>query len=116
MAVGPITLNIWFLRVNSVSNSSAVNIGSNLLVGWQSTNKEMNGVGSLNGDGARMGALLAGIDDRDLIDMAVASTAAGAPAVVGPSQVSAPSSVPQIPLWPPATKTPPETDTTAPAT
>jgi hypothetical protein len=82
-----LTFNLWFLKIYGISNSSAFNIGTNLLIGWNSTNKEVNGVGGYAGDFGRMGSLVAAVDDRDWVDMPVANHQTPALATVVPQPV-----------------------------
>lgn len=97
-----VTFNLWFLKANSVSNSSAVNIGTNLLIGWLSNSKSTNGVGSVTGDGGAMGALTASVDDRDLFDTPWFSPNGQCGAPMGaPSSGSPPLPGSVLSLWPP---------------
>lgn len=66
-----IQFNIWNLRINGMESSSALNIGTNLLIGFDSSTKSTQGNGQLNGDRALQPSLVSQVDDRDLIDTPV---------------------------------------------
>jgi hypothetical protein len=112
----PVTFNVWLVKANSIGNSSALNIGANLLMGFGSNNKETNGNGELNGDAGAMPTLLCTTDDRDWFDMpwvmggpssvgsagqpfcALPSGAAASPVCPPPGMMPGP---PGALLWPP---------------
>lgn len=54
--------------MNSVESSSAMNVGTNLLIGFGSGTKTVQGNGQLNGDEGEMLTLVASVDDRDQVD------------------------------------------------
>lgn len=60
--------NIWSIKANGIENSSALNIGTNILIGFGSGTKSLNGNGLVNGDHAGLPTLFNSIDDRDLVD------------------------------------------------
>ncbi|WP_284139424.1 MULTISPECIES: hypothetical protein [unclassified Virgibacillus] len=63
-----VTNNIFILKINSVENASAVNIGENYLYDWNNSAKYTQGFGSNYGDACDFLGLKSAIDDRDLID------------------------------------------------
>jgi len=65
----PVVINIFFLKVNVIQSSSAMNIGQNYMADWNSFLKTNNGTGAQYGDQSCMdtGDIL--FDDSDLIDM-----------------------------------------------
>lgn len=69
-----VQFTIGSIRANSISNSSAVNIGTNLLIGFGSHTKTTNGNGEYTGDYGAMPANTAYVDDRDWVDFPVWST------------------------------------------
>jgi hypothetical protein len=60
--------NLWHLNVNGVESSSALNIGTNMLIGFGSSTKSVQGNGQLNGPRSSAPSLYNGVDDRDEID------------------------------------------------
>ncbi|HLN61420.1 MAG TPA: hypothetical protein VK464_07660 [Symbiobacteriaceae bacterium] len=64
-----IAFNLWHLNVNGIESSSALNIGTNLLIGFGSSTKSVQGNGQLNGPESTMPTVFSTVDDRDEIDM-----------------------------------------------
>lgn len=56
------------IKVNGIESSSAFAVGTNLLVGFGSQSKSLNGGSSVTGDHGSLPSLFSAIDDRDLID------------------------------------------------
>ena len=63
-----IHFHIFSVKANGVENSSSVNIGTNLLIGFGSSTKTTMGSGQITGDQGHMPTLTNWIDDRDLVD------------------------------------------------
>lgn len=63
-----VTNNIYILKINSLENASAINIGENYLIDWNNSSKHTQGFGNNSGDDSGFLGLRAAIDDRDLID------------------------------------------------
>lgn len=63
-----LTFNIQTIKVNGMESSAAFAVGTNLLVGFGSQTKTLNGNGSLTGDNGELPSVLSAIDDRDYID------------------------------------------------
>jgi hypothetical protein len=63
-----VEFNLWHFSVNGIESSSALNIGTNFLIGFGSSTKSSQGNGQLNGAESHMPALFASVDDRDEID------------------------------------------------
>lgn len=63
-----IQFNIWSVKCNGLENSSAMNIGTNLLIGFGSATKSVIGNGKVSGDNASLPCLLNQIEDNDAID------------------------------------------------
>lgn len=59
---------IGSVKANGIENSSCLNIGTNLLIGFSSFSKSTQGFGKISGDGGAMSALGTYIDDRDETD------------------------------------------------
>ncbi|MGI6603715.1 MAG: hypothetical protein GX062_01890 [Firmicutes bacterium] len=64
----PIVINIFYLKINSVENASAINIGENYLVDWTNADKRNQGYGQNLGDGSDFVASRYIVDDRDGVD------------------------------------------------
>jgi hypothetical protein len=111
---------MWMVRVNSIESSSAMSIGTNLLLGWGSNTKAFNGNAEMNGDQGQAPTSSAGIDDRDVLDQpwslapqSTLGTLEGLPMGVAPCctpptalwQPGGPPCpappLPAVPLWPP---------------
>lgn len=63
-----ITNNIFYLKINSIENASALNIGENYLEDWNNSAKYSQGYGNNYGDDSDFVGLQGIIDDRDAID------------------------------------------------
>lgn len=63
-----IHFHIFSVKANGVENSSSVNIGTNVLIGFGSSTKSTMGSGQITGDQGHMPTLTNWIDDRDLVD------------------------------------------------
>ncbi|NRD80424.1 hypothetical protein HPT25_24180 [Bacillus sp. BRMEA1] len=64
-----ININIFMIKINSFENSSAVNIGQNLLAEWYSSDKKNQGFGQNFGDKSDFFGNRSFVDDRDQIDV-----------------------------------------------
>ena len=60
---------ILSVKANGISDSSCLNIGTNLLMGFSSRTKSSHGNGSIVGDRGYMPAQQATVNDNDLLDM-----------------------------------------------
>lgn len=65
---GVITFNIFSVKANGIDSSSSLNIGTNILIGFDSATKNVQGSGEVYGDGSSMPGLFSAIDDRDWVD------------------------------------------------
>lgn len=63
-----ITINIFYVKVNSVENASAFNIGQSLQADWNNSDKRTQGYGQNYGDESEFVGMRNYIDDSDLID------------------------------------------------
>ncbi len=63
-----IEFNIWSIKVNGMENSSALNIGTNILLGFESHSKTTYGNGRVTGDHGVLPSWITWVDDRDLVD------------------------------------------------
>jgi hypothetical protein len=63
-----IQFNIFSIKANGIENSSALNIGTNLLIGFGSATKSIQGNSKVAGDDAGLPSLYNYIDDRDQVD------------------------------------------------
>jgi hypothetical protein len=63
-----IHFHIGSVRVNGIESSAAMNIGTNLLVGFGSQTKNVQGAGHINGDRGIMPTESTYLDDRDTFD------------------------------------------------
>lgn len=70
-----VQFNIWSIKVNGMENSSALNIGTNILLGFESHSKTTMGNGRVTGDYGVLPSLFTAVDDRDLIDTPACSKA-----------------------------------------
>ncbi|HEX7056783.1 MAG TPA: hypothetical protein VF260_06260 [Bacilli bacterium] len=61
-------INIFLLKINSIENASAVNIGQNFLAEWSNSDKRTQGFGQNFGDESGFVATRSFVDDRDAID------------------------------------------------
>lgn len=61
-------LTIGVIKISMVENASAVNIGKNLLLDWESNTKTNQGLGNISGDGNALEKLANRLDDPDKID------------------------------------------------
>lgn len=62
-------LNISMIKISMVQNASAVNIGKNLLLDWDSHSKTNQGLGNISGDKNRLEHLVNHVEDPDKIDL-----------------------------------------------
>lgn len=60
--------HIWSIKANGIESSSAMNIGTNLLIGFASSSKSLQGNGQVSGDHADLPTLFNYIDDQDTVD------------------------------------------------
>jgi hypothetical protein len=60
--------HIGMIKANGVESSSALNVGTNILIGFSSSTKSTQGSGQNSGDRGSLPALLNLVDDRDEID------------------------------------------------
>lgn len=60
--------HIGMIKANGISSSSALNVGTNLLIGFASATKSASGGAQNNGDSGSFPALFSLMDDRDLVD------------------------------------------------
>lgn len=60
--------HIGVIKANGIEQSSALNIGTNILIGFASSSKSINGNGSMRGDHCLMPAGSCAVDDRDYVD------------------------------------------------
>lgn len=63
-----INFNIFSIKANGVENAAALNVGTNILVGFHSSAKSMMGTGQVRGDQGRVRTELSSVDDRDCFD------------------------------------------------
>lgn len=63
------TLNIGIIKIAMVENASAVNIGKNLLLDWDSHSKTNQGLGNISGDSNSLEQLANSLQDPDKIDL-----------------------------------------------
>lgn len=61
-------LNIGVIKISMVENASAVNIGKNLLLDWDSNSKTNQGLGNISGDQNALDHLVNHLEDPDKID------------------------------------------------
>lgn len=64
----PITINIFYIKINSIENASAVNIGQNYLADWYNSDKRNQGFGQNYGDESGIIGTKSYVDDSDMID------------------------------------------------
>jgi hypothetical protein len=62
-------LTIGVIKISMVENASAVNIGKNLLVDWDSHSKSNQGFGNISGDSNALEQLANHVEDPDKIDL-----------------------------------------------
>lgn len=62
-------ININNLRIANVDTGSAVAVGNNYFIDWQTYSKANNGFGRLSGDQNRLTEALFQVDDPDFQDM-----------------------------------------------
>ena len=62
-------LTIGVIKISMVENASAVNIGKNLLLDWDSHSKSNQGLGNISGDGNTLDQLANHLEDPDKIDL-----------------------------------------------
>lgn len=62
-------LTIGVLKISMVENASAVNIGKNLLLDWDSHSKTNQGLGNISGDSNALEQLANHLEDPDKIDL-----------------------------------------------
>lgn len=60
--------HIGMIKANGIESSSALNVGTNVLIGFASASKTAVGGAHNAGDGGSHPALLNLVDDRDLLD------------------------------------------------
>lgn len=65
----PVVINIFFLKINVIENTSSLNIGQNYMADFNSFNKTNAGTGPLYGDQSIMDLDSAFVSDPDLVDM-----------------------------------------------
>ncbi len=75
--VQPLTfnLNIGVVKISMVENASAVNIGKNLLLDWDSHSKTNQGLGNISGDSNALEQMANHLEDPDRIDMLTSAEA-----------------------------------------
>ncbi len=61
-------LTIGAIKISTVENASAVNIGKNLLLDWDSHSKTNQGLGNISGDHNGLQHLANQVDDPDKLD------------------------------------------------
>ncbi|MBF7082220.1 hypothetical protein IT084_04425 [Desulfallas sp. Bu1-1] len=66
--MSPVTINIFFIKINSIENASAFNVGQNYLVDWTNSDKRNQGFGQNYGDKSGFIGTQSIVDDKDLID------------------------------------------------
>lgn len=62
-------LTIGVIKISMVENASAVNIGKNLLLDWDSHSKTNQGLGNISGDSNALEQLANHLEDPDKIDL-----------------------------------------------
>lgn len=67
-------LNIGVIKISMVENASAVNIGKNLLLDWDSHSKTNQGLGNISGDKNKLEHLANHLEDPDKIDLLTQET------------------------------------------
>ena len=65
----PVVINIFFLKINAMQNTSSLNIGQNYIDDLNSFYKSNTGTGSQYGDQTSMDQGDVLLDDSDLVDM-----------------------------------------------
>lgn len=68
-------LSIGVIKISMVENASAVNIGKNLLVDWDSHSKTNQGLGNISGDSNTLDKTANNLEDPDGIDFMNSSLA-----------------------------------------
>jgi hypothetical protein len=63
-----IAINIFYVRINSIENGSAFNVGQSMLSDWYNSDKKNQGFGQSYGDETDFFSPQSFIDDRDQID------------------------------------------------
>ena len=63
-----IVINIFILKINSMENCSAINIGQSLLADWYNSSKRSQGFGQTYGDESAISGTASFVNDNDLID------------------------------------------------
>ena len=63
-----IVINIFYIKINSIENTSTFNVGQSLLADLNSSDKKTQGVGAQYGDESGFIGTKSGVDDRDIID------------------------------------------------
>lgn len=62
-------LSIGVIKISMVENASAVNIGKNLLLDWDSHSKTNQGLGNISGDKNRLEHFTNHLEDPDKVDL-----------------------------------------------
>lgn len=62
-------INIQSIRIADIDTGSALAIGNNYFIDWQTHSKVNSGFGRLNGDKSAMEKAVFQVDDPDLMDM-----------------------------------------------
>ncbi len=62
-------LTIGIIKISMVENASAVNIGKNLLLDWDSHSKSNQGLGNISGDSNALEQLANHLEDPDKVDL-----------------------------------------------
>lgn len=62
-------LSIGIIKISSVENASAVNIGKNLLLDWDSHSKTNQGLGKVSGDNNILDKIANQVEDPDKVDL-----------------------------------------------
>ncbi|MCZ8514051.1 hypothetical protein O9H85_16795 [Paenibacillus filicis] len=60
--------NIFILKINSIENASAINVGQNFLAEWSNSDKRIQGYGQNYGDDSDFVGNSHYVDDKDLVD------------------------------------------------
>jgi len=63
-----IVINIFYIKINSIENTSTFNVGQSLLADLNNSDKRSQGVGQQYGDESGFIGTKSGVDDRDIID------------------------------------------------
>ncbi|HHW42516.1 hypothetical protein GFC01_02225 [Desulfofundulus thermobenzoicus] len=67
----PVSINIFFLKINVIQTGAAIGVGQNFFPDWTAISKSNSGIGSQYGDASDVDGSNIVFDDSDLTDMPV---------------------------------------------